>query len=83
MTKEMRPAHRVDILVHALVYYGMQKKEKLSKCIMVLCGSFFRSMIYLGQQLITRWYRAHKMKCVAEETLNVLKKSFKGNIAAC
>ena len=34
MTKEMRPAHRViDILVHALVYYGMQKKEKLCKCI--------------------------------------------------
>lgn len=31
MTKEMRPAHRVDVLVHALVYYGMQKKEKPSK----------------------------------------------------
>ena len=31
MTKEMRPAHRTDVLVHALVYYGMRKKEKLGK----------------------------------------------------
>jgi len=31
MTKEMRPAHRTDVLVHALVYYGIQKKEKLGK----------------------------------------------------
>ena len=29
MTKEMRPSHRVDILAHALVYYGMQTKNKL------------------------------------------------------
>ena len=29
MTKEMRPAHRVDILSSALVYYGIQTKEKL------------------------------------------------------
>ena len=31
MTKEMRPAHRTDVLVHALVYYGIQKKEKLGQ----------------------------------------------------
>ena len=29
MTKEMRPSHRVDVLVHALLYYGRQKKDKL------------------------------------------------------
>ena len=29
MTKEMRPALRIDILSHALAYYGMQTKEKL------------------------------------------------------
>ena len=29
MTKEMRPAHRRDILTHALVNYGMKAKEKL------------------------------------------------------
>ncbi len=31
MTKEMRPAHRKDILAHALVYYGIQKKQKLGE----------------------------------------------------
>ena len=31
MTKEMRPAHRTDVIVHALVCYGIQKKEKLGK----------------------------------------------------
>jgi hypothetical protein len=31
MTKEMRPAHRVDILTHALLYYSYQRTEKLSK----------------------------------------------------
>ena len=29
MTKEMRPSHRIDVLTSALVYYGMQTKEKL------------------------------------------------------
>ena len=31
MTKEMRPAHRIDILTHALVYYGIRKKNRLGK----------------------------------------------------
>jgi len=30
MTK-VRPAHCTDVLVDALVYYGIQKKEKLGK----------------------------------------------------
>jgi hypothetical protein len=29
MTKEMRPAHRADILSHALIYYGYKTKQKL------------------------------------------------------
>lgn len=29
MTKEMRPAHRVDVLSHALLYYGHMTKQKL------------------------------------------------------
>ena len=29
MTKEMRPAHRIDILSHALTYYGIKTKHKL------------------------------------------------------
>ena len=31
MTKEMRPAHRIDILSHALLYYGLKTKRKLHK----------------------------------------------------
>ena len=29
MTKEMRPAHRLDILAHALLYYGYMRKQTL------------------------------------------------------
>ena len=36
MTKEMRPAHRVDVLVHALLYWGMQKKDRLCKCLSLI-----------------------------------------------
>ena len=32
MTKEMRPAHRVDIISHALLYYGIKTKQKLRVC---------------------------------------------------
>ena len=31
ITRDMGPAHRKDILVHALIYYGMLKNEKLCK----------------------------------------------------
>jgi len=33
MTKEMRPAHRTDILCHALLYYGSKTKQKLGNAI--------------------------------------------------
>ena len=44
MTKEMRPSHREDVLVHALTYYGIKSKEKLSNkvvlgIIILLCLS--------------------------------------------
>ena len=29
MTKEMRPAHRVDVLSHALLYYGFKQSKNL------------------------------------------------------
>ena len=31
MTKEMRPAHRINILAHALLYYASMSKQKLGK----------------------------------------------------
>lgn len=34
MTKEMRPSHRTDILVHALVHYGRKTKAKLGELIL-------------------------------------------------
>ena len=44
MTKEMRPSHpHIDVLTSALVYYGMQRKEKLGvhfskfHCITYIC----------------------------------------------
>lgn len=36
MSKEMRPSHRIDVLTSALVYYGMQTKEKLCISLMLL-----------------------------------------------
>ena len=33
MTKEMRPAHRTDILCHAFLYYGSKTKQKLGNAI--------------------------------------------------
>ena len=33
MTKEMRPAHRIDVLTHALLYYGIKTKQKLGQYI--------------------------------------------------
>ncbi len=33
MTKEMRPSHRVDVLAHALVYYGILTQREFGKCI--------------------------------------------------
>lgn len=35
MTKEMRPAHRTDVLCHALIYYGYKTKQKLGMCIIL------------------------------------------------
>ena len=29
MTKEMRPSHRIDVLSSALIYYGINTKERL------------------------------------------------------
>ena len=48
MTKEMRPAHRTDILTHALLYYGLQKKKDLGKFIIVnKCAQQQLSYIYI------------------------------------
>ena len=42
MTKEMRPSHRIDVLSHALLYYGHVTKQKLCKStiITIVCMLF-------------------------------------------
>ncbi len=37
MTKEMRSAHRVDVLTDALIYYSQLTSENLSKTISYIC----------------------------------------------
>ena len=37
MTKEMRPAHRLDVLSHALLYYAFTSKQKLRKRPSFIC----------------------------------------------
>ncbi len=84
MTKEMRPAHRIDILSHALVYYGMQKKLKLCKnpvahsylnCVVSLILLF---AFQLAHSLVTRWKRAKDSHYVARETFLQLCSSMPG-----
>ena len=40
MTKEMRPTHCVGVLVHALLYYGRQKKDKLGTYVEQVMGCY-------------------------------------------
>jgi len=56
MKKEMRPAHRTDVLVQALLHYGMKKKMKMCKRILYLpvrwhvqCLVLIKKVIYLWQ----------------------------------
>lgn len=36
MTKEMRPSHRTDILVHALIHYGMKTSKKVGTKLVII-----------------------------------------------
>ena len=36
ITKEMRPSHRVDVLTHALFFYGLNTKQRLGIIMSVL-----------------------------------------------
>lgn len=72
MTKEMRPSHRVDILTHALMYYGIKTKEKLGNYYCEINVSLlisFSNIIYIAQLLMTRYQRAYQTMEVAQETL--------------
>lgn len=79
MTKEMRPAHRTDVLAHALIYHGMVKKERL--CMLIVHYNsiiVIMLLIYLGDLLQKRLKKAQNMKSVAEEAFLSLAASFEG-----
>ena len=42
ITKEMRPSHRVDVLTHALLFYGLNTKQKLGIIMSVLNITHFK-----------------------------------------
>ena len=47
MTKEMRPAHRTDILCHVLLYYGSKTKQKLGNDMGILMGGLNDPRFYI------------------------------------
>lgn len=51
MTKEMRPSHRVDVLAHALLYYGQMTKQKLRKCLLKVVTLPYHAVCLQFQQL--------------------------------
>ena len=84
MTKEMRPSHRIDILAHALIYYGMKKKEKLSEYILYYLLHYdlkFIVVCVIGRMLVVRLNKAHHMKHAAQETFELLAASCEGKIS--
>lgn len=69
MTKEMRPAHRIDVLVHALVYYGIKKKKKLCKSVIINAHNTL-ILFNLDNVLATRFNKALNMRKVAKEAFD-------------
>ena len=77
MTKEMRPAHRVNVLSHALVYYGLRKKEKLCECVLSCLYTHYTRLS--GQSLVKRWQRARNVYSASHESFIQLS-SMQGNL---
>ena len=67
MTKEMRPAHRTDILTHALVHYGQKTRAKLGREIIkkhVPKMHTFR--MFIGKLLVMRGRKAKEIHTIAK-----------------
>ena len=52
MTEEMRPAHQIDVLTHALLYYGRCTAENIGKCILITYDSITKFNKYLYDAMI-------------------------------
>lgn len=77
MTKEMRPAHRVDVLSHALLYYGHMTKQKLRKY-SVLYVALVQIPPHAASLLTNRWIKANRMNSIAKQTFQLLNETLSG-----
>ena len=71
MTKEMRPAHCLDILAHALLYHGYMRKQNLGTCI---TGCAHKVITYniAANLLVQRWKKAKGIRDIAIEKFSRL-----------
>ena len=80
MTKEMCPAHRIDILTHALLYYGCRSKQKLcekpTSCLRFT--DFFGIVCFTASLLDHRWKMASEINYIAKETFKSLVETLPG-----
>lgn len=80
ITKEMRPAHRIDVLTHALLYYGITTKKKQGMYNCVSLSVLHVTMYQNAAKLIfQRWVRACEMKTVATQQLSSIIDTLQGN----
>ena len=69
MTKEMRPAHRINVLSHALLYYASISKSKLGNvhsCYYALLMD--RCVLSTAQLLVRRYKKAGGLRDIAIKT---------------
>lgn len=81
MTKEMCPAHRIDILSHALLYYGRSTKQKLRKQFYVMKVMRVINtviVVILANLLVMRWNRASEMNSLTKNKFSSFNNSLKG-----
>lgn len=75
MTKEMRPAHRIDVLSSALNYWGHKKKQTLCMfmCYYGIEYDYYKKKTFAAISLLKRSERAQALKNDAEENLQRFK----------
>ena len=80
MTKEMRPAHRVEILTHALCIMDIQQKRKLRKLYSETFVYANRFCFPTASLLSNRWKRTIDMCQMTKEAFKSLCDSVSGII---
>ena len=78
--KEMRPAHRLDILSHALLYYGIMRKQSLGTKVVSICYSIAYPDPFIAGVLAQLWKKAKGINEIATENLRCLSSLYPGCI---